>query len=79
MLLPTDVVAATEMTADADAEVVAVGELPEGSLGLDIGPETRSRYTEELSRARTVFWNGPMGVFELEPFAEGTRASPRAP
>ena len=71
MTLPTDVVAAT---ADADAEVVEVGEVPEGSLGLDIGPETRARYADEISRARTVFWNGPMGVFELEPFAEGTRA-----
>ena len=74
MLLPSDVVAATEISADADAEVVSIGELPEGSLGLDIGPETRQRYADELSRAKTVFWNGPMGVFELEPFAEGTRA-----
>jgi phosphoglycerate kinase len=74
MTLPTDVVAATEISADADAEVVEVGEVPEGSLGLDIGPETRARYADEISRARTVFWNGPMGVFELEPFAEGTRA-----
>jgi phosphoglycerate kinase len=78
MLLPTDVVAATEISADADAEELAVEEVPEGSLGLDIGPETRGRYADELSRARTVFWNGPMGVFELEPFAEGTRAVARA-
>ena len=78
MLLPTDVVAATEIDADADAEAVAVGEVPEGDLGLDIGPETRARYTEEISRARTIFWNGPMGVFELEPFAEGTRAVAQA-
>jgi phosphoglycerate kinase len=78
MLLPTDVVAATEISADADAEILAVGEMPEGSLGLDIGPETRERYAGELSRARTVFWNGPMGVFELEPFAEGTREVARA-
>jgi phosphoglycerate kinase len=74
MLLPTDVVAATEISADADAEVVAVAEVPEGSLGLDIGPETRARYADEISGARTIFWNGPMGVFELEQFAEGTRA-----
>jgi phosphoglycerate kinase len=72
--LPTDVVAATEISADAEAEVVAVAEMPEGSMGLDIGTETRSRYADELSRARTIFWNGPMGVFELEPFADGTRA-----
>ena len=74
MLLPTDVVAATEISADADAEVVAVAEVPEGSLGLDIGPETRARYADEISGARTIFWNGPMGVFELQQFAEGTRA-----
>ena len=78
MLLPSDVVAATEISADADAEVVSIGEMPEGSLGLDIGPETRQRYADELSRAKTVFWNGPMGVFEVEQFAEGTRAVARA-
>jgi phosphoglycerate kinase len=69
MLLPTDVVAATEISADAEAE---------GRLGLDIGPETRRRYAAELGRAGTVFWNGPMGVFELERFAEGTRAVAQA-
>ena len=78
MLLPTDVVAATEISGDADAEVLAVGEVPEGSLGLDIGPETRERYAEEISGARTIFWNGPMGVFELDLFAEGTRAVAQA-
>jgi phosphoglycerate kinase len=78
MLLPTDVVAADQMSADAEAEEVAVEQVPEGRLGLDIGPETRARYADELARARTIFWNGPMGVFELEPFAEGTRAVAQA-
>jgi phosphoglycerate kinase len=50
-----------------------VKEIPEGWLGVDIGPETAARYAEELLRARTVFWNGPMGVFEIPAFAEGTR------
>ena len=48
--------------------------LPEGWLGLDIGPETRERFAESVSRARTIFWNGPMGVFEWPPFAAGTKA-----
>src|SRR5215211_1409088 len=74
MLLPTDVVAATEISEDAEAEVVSADAVPDGRLGLDIGPETRKRYAEQLGRAGTIFWNGPLGVFELEPFAEGTRA-----
>jgi len=78
MLLPTDVVVATEVSADADAEVAAADAVPDGRLGLDIGPETRRRYAEDLSAAGTIFWNGPMGVFELEPFAEGTRAVAQA-
>jgi phosphoglycerate kinase len=78
MLLPTDVVAATEISEDAQSQVVAADAVPEGRLGLDIGPETRERYAEALGRARTIFWNGPMGVFELEPFAEGTRAVAQA-
>jgi phosphoglycerate kinase len=78
MLLPTDVVAATEISANAEAEVASADAVPEGRLGLDIGPETRRRYAEELGRAGTVFWNGPMGVFELERFAEGTRAVAQA-
>jgi len=78
MLLPTDVVAATDLSADAEADVAAADAVPEGRLGLDIGPETRRRYAEELAPAGTVFWNGPMGVFELERFAEGTRAVAQA-
>jgi phosphoglycerate kinase len=73
-VLPTDVVAASEFSADAETQVVAYDALPEGWLGLDIGPETRERFAGELRAARTVFWNGPMGVFEWSAFAHGTKA-----
>jgi phosphoglycerate kinase len=72
--LPTDVVAAPEFAADAEAKVVPYDALPEGWLGLDIGPETRERFAAVIADAKTVFWNGPMGVFEWPRFAEGTRA-----
>ena len=72
--LPVDVVAASEFAEDAETKVVPYDALPDGWLGLDIGPETRERFAEVLTRARTIFWNGPMGVFEWPPFAEGTRA-----
>ena len=72
--LPTDVVAAAEFTADAESKVVAYDALPEGWLGLDIGPETRAAFAEAIDRAKTVFWNGPMGVFEWPRFAAGTKA-----
>jgi phosphoglycerate kinase len=72
--LPVDVVAAAEFAADAESRVCSFDELPEGWLGLDIGPETRSRFAEPLAAARTIFWNGPMGVFEWPRFAEGTKA-----
>jgi phosphoglycerate kinase len=72
--LPVDVVAASEFAEDAETKVVPYDALPDGWLGLDIGPETRARFSEALSRAKTVFWNGPMGVFEWPRFAEGTRA-----
>jgi phosphoglycerate kinase len=74
VVLPRDVVAAAAFAEDADARVVGYDELPEGWLGLDIGPETRADFAERISRARTVFWNGPMGVFEWPRFAEGTEA-----
>jgi len=74
VVLPRDVVAASAFEEDAETRVVAYGELPDGWLGLDIGPDTRRDFGERLSRARTVFWNGPMGVFEWPPFAEGTKA-----
>jgi phosphoglycerate kinase len=72
--LPIDVVAATAFDADADTRVVPYDQLPDGWLGLDIGPETRRAFATEIARARTIFWNGPMGVFEWPHFAEGTRA-----
>jgi phosphoglycerate kinase len=74
VVLPTDVVAAAAFEADAESTVCAFDALPDGWLGLDIGPETRERFASELAGARTIFWNGPMGVFEWKRFAEGTRA-----
>jgi phosphoglycerate kinase len=72
--LPVDVVGAAEFAADAESRVCPYDALPDGWLGLDIGPDTRTRFTEALARARTIFWNGPMGVFEWPRFAEGTKA-----
>jgi phosphoglycerate kinase len=74
VVLPVDVVAAAAFEADAEWKVVLYDELPDGWLGLDIGPETRRLFADRLTRARTVFWNGPMGVFEWPRFAEGTKA-----
>jgi phosphoglycerate kinase len=73
IVLPVDVVAATEFSADAGYDTVPVDEIPADRLGLDIGPRTVSEFAEAVGTARTVFWNGPMGVFELAPFAAGTR------
>jgi len=72
--LPTDVVAAAEFAEDAESRVVPYGEMPEGWLGLDIGPETCEAFATRIVAAKTVFWNGPMGVFEWPRFGEGTRA-----
>jgi phosphoglycerate kinase len=72
--LPSDVVAAAAFEPEAETRVVPYDELPEGWLGLDIGPETRIRFAERIAEASTIFWNGPMGVFEWPRFAEGTRA-----
>jgi phosphoglycerate kinase len=76
--LPSDVVGAAEFAEDAESGVFAVDDLPEGWLGLDIGPETRERFARTIAGARTVFWNGPMGVFEWPRFAEGTKAVAQA-
>jgi phosphoglycerate kinase len=73
-ILPRDVVAAEAFEPDAEARVVAWNEVPEGWLALDIGPETRETFAERIGESRTVFWNGPMGVFEWERFAAGTKA-----
>jgi phosphoglycerate kinase len=72
--LPSDVVAAAAFEPDAEARVVPADEVPEGWLGLDIGPETQDGYAKRIAMAKTVFWNGPMGVFEWPRFAEGTLA-----
>jgi phosphoglycerate kinase len=74
VVLPRDVVAASAFEEDAETRVVPYDALLDGWLGLDIGPETRRDFAERVSRARTVFWNGPMGVFEWARFAEGTKA-----
>ena len=74
IVLPVDVVAATEFSADAEHGVVAADAIPADRLGLDIGPESGKLFAAKLAGAKTVFWNGPMGVFELEPYAAGTRA-----
>ncbi|MFZ0875541.1 MAG: phosphoglycerate kinase [Pseudonocardiaceae bacterium] len=71
--LPSDVVIADKFAADANTRTVAAQEIPDGWMGLDIGPETVADFAAALAGAATVFWNGPMGVFELEPFAAGTR------
>ena len=72
--LPTDVVAAASFDAGAESKVAPYDAVPDGWLGLDIGPESRARFGELIRGARTVFWNGPMGVFEWKQFAEGTKA-----
>jgi phosphoglycerate kinase len=72
--LPSDVVAAAEFEPDAESRVTAFDAVPDGWLGLDIGPQTRESFAAEIRAARTVFWNGPMGVFEWQRFAAGTRA-----
>ncbi|WP_029903180.1 phosphoglycerate kinase [Nocardia brasiliensis] len=71
--LPRDIVAAERFAADADSKVVPAHEIPDGWMGLDIGPESTDRFAALLTEAKTVFWNGPMGVFEFENFAAGTR------
>jgi phosphoglycerate kinase len=78
IVLPVDVVAATEFSADADHDVVPADGMPADRLGLDIGPRSGELFAGKIRDARTVFWNGPMGVFELAPFAEGTRAVAQA-
>jgi phosphoglycerate kinase len=74
VVLPVDVVAASAFEEDAQTRVVPYSDLPDGWLGLDIGPETRRLFADRIGRAKTVFWNGPMGVFEWQRFAEGTKA-----
>jgi phosphoglycerate kinase len=78
IVLPVDIVAAAAFSADADHEVVPASEIPADRLGLDIGPESGKLFANKLHDAKTVFWNGPMGVFEMAPYAGGTRAVAQA-
>ena len=78
LVLPVDLVAASEFDNDADRKVVDLDGIPEGWLSLDIGPETAKKYAEIIGDSKTVFWNGPMGVFEKPNFADGTRAVAQA-
>jgi len=74
IVLPTDIVAATGFAPDAEHEVVPADGIPADRMGLDIGPDSRALFAAKLADAKTVFWNGPMGVFEFPAFAAGTRA-----
>jgi phosphoglycerate kinase len=78
IVLPTDVVVADDFSAEANTRTVPVAEIPDGWKGLDIGPESVAAFGQVVAGAKTVFWNGPMGVFELAPFAEGTRGVAQA-
>ena len=72
--MPNDLVIGKRLAADAEHRVLDGVEVPKGWMGLDIGPKTAARYASVIASAGTVFWNGPMGAFEVEPFAAGTRA-----
>jgi phosphoglycerate kinase len=74
LVLPTDIVVAPEFSADASPTVVTADAMPDDQMGLDIGPETAKRFAEIVTASTTVFWNGPMGVFEFAAFAAGTKA-----
>ncbi|MGI8623946.1 MAG: phosphoglycerate kinase, partial [Solirubrobacteraceae bacterium] len=72
--LPADLALVREFSTDTETQALDGVDVPEGWMGLDVGPRTAERYAEVIAGAGTVFWNGPMGAFELEPFAAGTRA-----
>ena len=78
LLLPNDAIVADNFSADANKQTVAIGEIPDGWMGLDIGPTSVKEFEAEISNARSILWNGPMGVFEMEPFAKGTLAVAKA-
>ncbi len=73
LLLPVDNVVATEMTEDAQTKITPINAVPKNMMGLDIGPETIELFKEEIKKAKTVVWNGPVGVFEVDKFANGTK------
>jgi phosphoglycerate kinase len=77
LVFPTDAVVASDISPDAKTQVVPINQIPDGMKGLDIGPDSIRKFTEVLAGARTVLWNGPMGVFECPPFAHGTIAIAR--
>ena len=74
LLLPVDIVCADAFAADANTKTCSVDDIPADMMGLDIGPETAKLYADAIAQGSTVFWNGPMGVFEMAPFAAGTKA-----
>ena len=74
LLLPVDTVAATEFSNDAEADVYSKDAIPADRMGMDIGPESIKLFEEEIAKAKTIIWNGPVGVFEMPSFAEGTRS-----
>ena len=74
LLLPVDVVVADAFANDANTQTVSVDEIPDDMMGLDIGPETAKLYADAIANAQTIFWNGPMGVFEMPAFEAGTKA-----
>ncbi|MGL5861978.1 MAG: phosphoglycerate kinase, partial [Phycicoccus sp.] len=74
IVLPVDVVVGAEFSADTETSVVAVDAIPADAMGLDIGPRSAELFAQRLADTRTVFWNGPMGAFEMAPFAAGTTA-----
>jgi phosphoglycerate kinase len=78
VVLPVDIVAATTFAADAEHDVVPADAIPADRIGLDIGPRSGELFAEKVADAKTVFWNGPMGVFEMEPFSHGTRVVAQA-
>jgi phosphoglycerate kinase len=78
LLLPSDVVVTTDLAGTAPGRVVAAGALSAGDVGVDIGPASQKLFAEKIAQARTIFWNGPMGVFEKEPYAAGTLAMAKA-
>ena len=78
LLLPTDIVVAKEFSADATPTTVSASAIPSDQMGLDIGPDTAANFASAISTCKTVFWNGPMGVFEFPNFANGTKVVAKA-
>ena len=78
LLTPIDAVVANEFSSDAESKVVDIDEIPSDWMGLDIGPKTAAKYAEVIKTSKLIIWNGPMGVFEMEKFANGTKAVAQA-